>query len=174
MRLPNTVELYATGASVFVVAVAILLFQAQIMDTATETQTQAGSVSTAAAALRVVGQEPQPTITTDTNQNTMTITDIKLGAGAQAQNGQTVSVHYVGRLDDGSEFDNSHKRGAPIEFTLGAGQVIAGWEEGILGMNVGGERTLVIPPEKAYGEQGIGPIPPNATLTFTVELVAVN
>ena len=82
-------------------------------------------------------------------------------------------VHYSGRLENGQEFDNSQKRGAPLEFTVGAGQVIAGWEQGLLGMKVGGERVLNIPPELAYGEQGIGPIPGGATLTFTIELLEI-
>jgi FKBP-type peptidyl-prolyl cis-trans isomerase len=103
----------------------------------------------------------------------MVIDEIKIGTGAEATQGDTVSAHYVGRLQDGTEFDNSQKRGAPIEFTLGARQVIAGWEEGIVGMQVGGERILVIPPEKAYGANGVGPIPPNATLVFSVELMEI-
>ena len=103
----------------------------------------------------------------------MKIDDITVGTGPAAKNGDTVAVHYVGTVTDGTEFDNSHKRGAPIEFTLGSGQVIAGWEEGILGMQVGGERVLVIPPEKAYGDAGIGPIPGGATLTFTVSLMEI-
>jgi FKBP-type peptidyl-prolyl cis-trans isomerase len=79
----------------------------------------------------------------------------------------------VGRLENGQEFDNSKKRGVPFEFTLGEGMVIAGWEEGLLGMREGGERTLVIPPQFGYGSQAIGPIPANATLLFAIELVEV-
>jgi len=104
----------------------------------------------------------------------MVIDDIKIGTGPTATSGDTVAVHYIGRLQDGTEFDNSRKRGAPITFTIGAGEVIPGWEEGIAGMAVGGERILVIPPEKAYGRNGIGPIPGNATLVFAVELVSLN
>lgn len=91
-----------------------------------------------------------------------------------AENGMQVAVHYQGRLEDGTVFDDSHKRGEPISFTLGKGQVIKGWEQGIEGMAVGEKRTLTIPPELGYGEQGAGDvIPPNATLVFDVELVAV-
>ena len=114
-----------------------------------------------------------PTEETSNENKFMKINDIKVGLGQVAGSGDMVAVHYVGRLQDGTEFDNSHKRGAPIEFTIGAGQVIKGWEEGIDGMQVGGERTLVIPPEKAYGDAGIGPIPGGATLVFTVELVEI-
>jgi FKBP-type peptidyl-prolyl cis-trans isomerase len=103
----------------------------------------------------------------------MVIDDIKTGHGAEVVNGDKVLVHYTGTFESGQEFDNSRKRGQPLEFTVGAGQVIAGWEEGLLGMRVGGERVLVIPPEKAYGQQGIGPIPGNATLVFTLELLDI-
>ena len=90
-----------------------------------------------------------------------------------AENGMQVAVHYQGRLEDGTVFDDSHKRGEPISFTLGRGQVIKGWEQGIEGMAVGEKRTLTIPPELGYGEQGAGDvIPPNATLIFDVELVS--
>lgn len=90
-----------------------------------------------------------------------------------AATGMQVAVHYQGRLEDGTVFDDSHKRGEPITFTLGKGQVIPGWEQGIEGMSVGEKRTLTIPPELGYGAQGAGDvIPPNATLTFDVELVS--
>lgn len=103
----------------------------------------------------------------------MIIDDIKIGNGAEATNGATVSVHYAGNLQSGEEFDNSRKRGQAFQFTVGSGQVIKGWDEGVVGMKVGGERILVIPPEMAYGENGIGPIPPNATLVFKIELLNV-
>ena len=98
----------------------------------------------------------------------------KAGKGAEAVAGKTVSVHYEGKLLDGKVFDSSFERGTPIEFKLGVGQVIQGWDEGIALMKVGGQATLTIPPELGYGERGAGGIiPPNATLIFEVELVAV-
>jgi hypothetical protein len=96
------------------------------------------------------------------------------GDGETAQNGMQVSVHYQGRLTDGTIFDDSQKRGTPFSFTLGSGQVIPGWEQGIAGMKIGEKRVLTIPPELGYGAAGAGGvIPPNATLVFDVELVAV-
>ena len=96
------------------------------------------------------------------------------GTGAQAAAGKTVSVHYTGKLTNGKVFDSSLTRGTPIEFKLGAGRVIKGWDEGIALMKVGGKAALTIPPELGYGERGAGGvIPPNATLIFEVELVSV-
>ena len=106
-------------------------------------------------------------------------TDSKVGDGAAATAGHKVSVHYTGWLynngQKGAKFDSSLDRGQPFVFTLGAQQVIKGWDEGVAGMKVGGKRTLVIPPELGYGSRGAGGvIPPNATLTFDVELLKVD
>ena len=101
-------------------------------------------------------------------------TEVEAGTGAQAEAGKTVSVHYEGKLLDGTVFDSSYKRGTPIDFKLGVGQVIKGWDEGIALMKVGGKAQLNIPPELGYGARGAGGvIPPNATLAFDVELVDV-
>jgi len=99
--------------------------------------------------------------------------DVVVGNGAEAINGKMVTVHYAGTLEDGTKFDSSYDRGQPFEFTLGEGSVIQGWDLGLLGMKVGGKRLLTIPPELGYGASGYGPIPPQATLTFTVELLGV-
>lgn len=102
------------------------------------------------------------------------IEDLSEGRGDEAKAGQTVSVHYTGTLEDGSKFDSSLDRNQPFDFVLGAGQVIKGWDQGVAGMKVGGQRKLIIPPDMGYGARGFPPvIPPNSTLHFTVQLLAV-
>ena len=102
------------------------------------------------------------------------IEDITVGDGEEVVSGDLVSVHYAGTLLDGTEFDSSYGRGEPFQFEVGAGRVIKGWEEGLLGMKVGGKRKLTIPPSLAYGEGGIpGAIPPSATLVFEIELLEI-
>lgn len=110
-----------------------------------------------------------------TTASGLQVIDIEVGEGEAAEAGRTVSVHYTGWLEaDGTKFDSSLDRGSPFSFTLGTGQVIPGWDEGLVGMRAGGKRRLIIPPELAYGEQGYPPsIPPNATLVFDIELLDV-
>lgn len=98
----------------------------------------------------------------------------KAGTGARPTAGELVSVHYVGRLSEGMEFDNSYKRGAPIRFALGEGKVIKGWDEGIELLNVGDSATITVPPHLAYGSKEMGPIPANSTLIFDVELISID
>lgn len=109
-----------------------------------------------------------------------TVSELKIettreGTGDRAvKSGDTISVHYTGRLTDGTKFDSSVDRGTPFTFTIGAGQVIKGWDEGFLGMRVGEKRTLTIPADKGYGATGAGGvIPPNSTLIFDTELVSI-
>lgn len=100
--------------------------------------------------------------------------DIVIGTGAEAVAGKIITVNYSGALTDGKVFDSSYNRGVPFEFTLGAGQVIAGWDKGFDGMKIGGKRRLIIPAAFGYGPSGVpGVIPPNATLVFEVELLGV-
>lgn len=115
-------------------------------------------------------QDPPMTVT----PSGLKIIDVQIGTGREAVANTNVTVHYDGRLEDGKEFDSSRRRGQPFQFRLGGGQVIKGWDEGLVGMKEGGKRQLVIPPELGYGRQGAGGvIPPNATLVFDVELLRV-
>jgi ketosteroid isomerase-like protein len=109
-----------------------------------------------------------------TTESGLRYEDIVVGAGASPQSGQEVTVHYTGTLEDGTKFDSSLDRGQPFKFKIGVGQVIKGWDEGVMTMKVGGKRKLVIPPQLGYGRRGAGGvIPPNATLVFEVELLDV-
>jgi len=108
-----------------------------------------------------------------TTQSGLRYEDIVVGTGPSPQSGQEVTVHYTGALEDGTKFDSSLDRGQPFKFKIGVGQVIKGWDEGVMTMKVGGKRKLVIPPQLGYGRRGGGPIPPNSTLVFEVELLDV-
>ena len=99
--------------------------------------------------------------------------DIMIGRGAEATSGQTVTVHYKGWLDNGTVFDSSRSHGEPFSFSLGNGQVIRGWDEGVVGMRVGGVREIIVPPDLGYGSEEMGNIPPNSTLHFEIELLRV-
>ncbi|OGM11867.1 peptidylprolyl isomerase [Candidatus Woesebacteria bacterium RBG_16_34_12] len=113
----------------------------------------------------------------DNNQNQLEelkIEDIEIGEGDEATPGATITVNYAGSLEDGTKFDSSYDRNEPFVFSLGLGQVIEGWDKGLVGMRVGGKRKLTIPPYMAYGERGAGAlIPPNSTLIFEIELLQV-
>ncbi len=104
---------------------------------------------------------------------TLKIEDTKVGTGAAVKSGDTVVMHYTGKLSDGTKFDSSLDRNEPFETQIGVGQVIKGWDEGIVGMKTGGKRKLIIPPSMGYGEQQMGNIPPNSTLIFDVELLEI-
>lgn len=124
----------------------------------------------------------EPPTEENTTQTTMEITpqpgdeklvkkDVVVGTGIEVKAGDTVTVNYLGTLEDGTKFDSSYDRKTPFSFTVGKGEVIRGWEIGLLGMKVGGKRELVVPAELGYGAQAQGPIPPNSTLKFTIELL---
>jgi FKBP-type peptidyl-prolyl cis-trans isomerase len=112
--------------------------------------------------------------TAPTDSGQVAVEDLVVGTGATAVAGDTLNVHYTGWLADGTKFDSSYDRGQTYAFRLGTGQVIAGWDQGIPGMKVGGKRRLIIPPSLAYGTSGRGPIPGNATLKFEVDLVSID
>ncbi len=127
----------------------------------------------ATAPSTAMDQTPNTTQPPASQPQGLKIEDVVVGTGEAAQNGDTVTVNYVGTLTDGTKFDSSYDRNQPFSFLLGASHVIKGWDLGVLGMKVGGKRKLTIPPELGYGAGGQGPIPPNATLLFTIELLKV-
>ena len=171
----------AIGVGVSVAAMALALFLMRV-DTTTDSQAVVSDADNRAEAVVVAdGNDQQAALLsafTDASNGRGGITklvvdDVVLGIGNEVETGDTVTVHYVGTLQNGQEFDNSRKRGAPFTFTVGEGKVIAGWEEGVVGMKVGGQRILVIPSDMAYGDAGFGPIPGGATLVFAIELIAI-
>lgn len=99
------------------------------------------------------------------------IIDINVGTGKEVGSGDYVTIHYSGALENGKKFDSSYDRGEPFRTRIGVGEVIEGWDMGVIGMKVGGKRKLIIPPQLAYGDREIGSIPPNSTLIFEVELL---
>lgn len=146
-------------------------------DTATATTDETAPVEAAPpaegeAAAGDAGAKEAPMIVT--TPSGLKYEDVKAGDGAEAKAGDRVKVHYTGTLEDGTKFDSSVDRGVPFEFTLGAREVIKGWDEGVAGMKAGGKRKLTIPYDLAYGEEGRPPtIPPKATLIFDVELLEI-
>ena len=136
--------------------------------------------STAPVTAPVPAQEatpaaPAPAAEASPAVTALVIKDTKVGKGAKVKAGDTVSVHYTGWLMDGTKFDSSVDRGQPFDFIVGQGSVIGGWDQGLIGMQVGGKRTLIIPSDLGYGPQGTpdGTIPPNATLKFDIQLLKI-
>jgi peptidylprolyl isomerase len=154
---------YLSGAQPFSV------FQ-QVIDAALAGEVGAGQTPTPQAA----GGPPSVSGETTMTASGLQIIDVEVGSGESPQTGQTVVVHYTGWLADGTKFDSSVDRGQPLSFTIGTGQVIDGWDEGVVTMKVGGKRRLIIPAELGYGAGGYPPIiPANAQLTFDVELLEI-
>jgi FKBP-type peptidyl-prolyl cis-trans isomerase len=165
----------AVGAAV-VIALGFLFFGPSVLtpfktlpstNTSATMNDQTGAADAAAGTAGSGAAAPIPAPTT------LQVNDLKVGTGLAAAAGDTVTVNYVGALTDGTVFDASKNHGQPFSFKLGVGQVIPGWDQGLIGMKEGGQRVLVIPASMAYGAQAVGAIPPNSTLIFEVELVKV-
>lgn len=181
----NTTQVTSTGIAValaVVIALGMLFFGPRFF--APLSAKQAG-IATSTDALSVSSSTPNSSPTMDTNSpqpapipaelpTTLTSSDTVVGTGAEAVPGKSVTVNYVGMLPDGKVFDASASHGQPFTFNLGGGQVIKGWDQGVVGMKVGGKRRLIIPADLAYGNQAVGGvIPANATLVFDIELLDV-
>jgi FKBP-type peptidyl-prolyl cis-trans isomerase len=141
--------------------------QVQVAQPQTVAQQPATQAAPAAELATTAAKGPD-TVTTPTGLKYIVT---KTGNGAKPAIGQLVKVHYTGKLEDGRVFDSSIPRGEPFEFPVGMGRVVKGWDEGILMMSKGEKRTLIVPPSLGYGMEGMGPIPPNTTMIFDVELV---
>lgn len=169
-------EIVGIFASVGIMALALFLLR---VDTNSTVSSVVPASSQTAVAV-VAGDTEQDLFNTladavniDGDLEKLVIDDVVIGTGEEVTEGDTVFVHYVGTLTNGQEFDNSRNNGQPFSFKVGAGRVISGWDEGVLGMKAGGQRILVIPPELAYGERAVGPIPTNSTLIFAIELLSI-
>lgn len=170
----------AVGISVSVVAMALALYMVRLESTPESPLNTASEQPALVVVSREGNQEDAlfralaNSLDANGNVNSLVVDDAVVGEGEEVQKGDTVTVHYVGTLQNGTEFDSSLKRGQPYVFTVGEGQVIPGWDNGIVGMKVGGQRILVVPPSQAYGSRELGGIPANSTLIFSIELLAIS
>lgn len=173
----NTFEIIGFGVSILVMSIALYLFTLQsntVVQVPATSQQASGIVAVDGNGERNAARANALLSATEAGRlNQLVVDDIVIGTGEAVVEGDTVTVHYVGTLQNGQEFDNSNKRGEPFTFTVGEGRVIKGWEDGLVGMQVGGQRILVIPSDLGYGDQGYGPIPGKATLVFAIELLAI-
>ncbi len=179
MKLFNKYETIGILASVGIMALTLVAVRLKTENLFVNTTPEKGTQSAVVAVSQEDGDdEALANALKDASSNTgdlveLVIDDVRIGTGAGVKDGDTVSVHYIGTTQDGVRFDSSYERGQPFEFTVGTGKVIQGWEKGLIGMQVGGQRILVIPGAMAYGNRQVGPIPPNAPLVFAVELLEI-
>jgi FKBP-type peptidyl-prolyl cis-trans isomerase len=163
MNIPNGTKFIFFVVPVFAISIAVILFLFSNKDNFSIDQESDVSED-------IYSVDSQENIDFDE----LKIETVEEGSGKEAEEGDEVSVHYTGTLKDGTKFDSSYDRGEPYTFVLGIGQVIDGWDQGIVGMKIGEKRRLEIPSDLGYGEAGSGVIPPNAGLIFETELVAIN
>ncbi|MFT7507551.1 MAG: FKBP-type peptidyl-prolyl cis-trans isomerase [Acidimicrobiales bacterium] len=177
----NKYEAVGIFASIAFMTLALFLLRVETAPELTgnvDTDTQSASIAVVDESLQNESEALFGAITDSLSDQgevqKLIVDDVVIGTGETAQKGDTVTVHYIGTLQNGQQFDSSYLRGEPFSFTLGGGKVIEGWEKGVLGMQVGGDRILVIPPEMGYGARAVGPIPGNSVLVFAVKLLEIN
>ncbi len=174
----NKYEIVGMFLSVGVMTLALVAVRAQTNPLSELSTTLDGTTQTAVVVATDDGSEGLKNAltgaaTADGELIKLVIDDVRVGDGAAVTEGDMVSVHYIGTTQDGVQFDSSYTRGEPFVFTVGGGKVIKGWDTGLVGMKVGGQRILVIPADLAYGNRQVGPIPPNTPLVFAIELLAI-
>jgi len=176
--MKNKYLLVTVFLALLVVAGAFLIFKIPSAPANQLSQNTSTSDTIDSASTNTLGAETSPvpvasaTASTDMNDQ-LQIQDEIVGTGSEAVTGKTVTVNYVGTFTNGTKFDSSYDRNQPFPFTLGAGQVISGWDQGVVGMKVGGKRKLIIPPSLGYGPNDYNGIPGNSTLVFEIELLKV-
>ena len=165
----------AIGIGISVMAMATALFFMRFSDTVGQPVVEGGNSQSASVILaenNEGGVESALSEAIEGNRvGKIVATDISLGNGEEIKKGDKIQIHYIATLQNGQEFDNTHKKGSALSFTVGDESVIEGLNEGIVGMKVGGQRIIIIPADKAYGREGYGPIPGNATVVYAVEVV---
>jgi peptidylprolyl isomerase len=173
----NRFEIIGIGASVAIMAVALYFIR---LETTPDLSEQIAGLANSGVVVVEEGNNQNAALANaiieasdGSSLQRLIIDDVVIGTGAEVKDGDVVEVHYIGTLQNGQEFDNSRSRGETFSFKVGSGDVILGWDEGIKGMKVGGQRILVIPSELGYGSRGFGPIPGGATLVFAIELLSI-
>jgi peptidylprolyl isomerase len=171
----ETIGIFASVA-IMAIALAVVRFEtdtfASIAEEAGVNQ-QATIVVANGDDLDAIQQSLADNVDFDGTLKKLIVNDVRKGKGEAVQNGDTITVHYIGRLQDGTQFYNTYLKGDSFTFKVGEGKVIDGWDQGVVGMQVGGERILVVPPHMAYGAEEIGPIPANSPLVFAIELLSI-
>lgn len=176
----NKYEAIGIGLSIGAMALALFLTRLDgsfddgaILTRSAERTAQEASVVTSENGVDGIEAALSDSLSSNGRVTKLVVTDITIGIGAEVAEGDTVTVNYIATLQNGQEFDNSYKKGETFTFEVGDNKVIEGWNKGMVGMKVGGERVIIIPSEMAYGSEGFGPIPGNATVVYAIELVSV-
>ncbi len=176
----NKYEAAGIGLSIGAMALALFLTRLDggfdagaILTRSAERTSQEASIVTSQNGVEGVEAALGESISATGRVTKLVVTDVTVGTGAEVAEGDTVTVNYIATLQNGQEFDNSYKKGQAFTFEVGHDKIIEGWNKGMIGMKVGGERVIIIPSEMAYGEEGYGPIPGNSTVVYAIELVSV-